>query len=68
MANPTDLTDVTPAPVPTPKKQFTFTAQVPGAAGQTFQQAMAAAFPPGARQRVNGSDFVINIELNIAEL
>lgn len=67
-----DFTDETPAPNPAPKKHFTagpgVFGEIPWPAGQTFQQALGAAFPAGMKNRTNLTDFVIHISLEAIEL
>lgn len=67
-----DFTDDTPPPNPAPKKIYRLRAgvlgEIPWPAGQTFQQALAAALPGAIRNRTNGSDFVIHVELEAIEL
>ncbi len=70
MAN--DFDDLTPAPDPAPKKRYQFDSRygqsIPWAAGQTFQQALAAALPAAIRQKINATDFLLNIVIEAREV
>lgn len=68
MANPTDFSDLTPAPNPTPKKKFyIYLENVPWTAGQTFQAALAAALPNAAQTKVLAQTLKFNISIDAFE-
>lgn len=69
-----DFQDMTPAPMPTPKKRYLITPQntsglqpIAWPAGATFQAALVAALPAAVRAKTNLTDFSISIVIDAQE-
>ena len=68
-----DFIDNTPPPTPNPKKRFRYpppdgTGQIPWAAGQTFQQALASGLPAAIRGKTLPADALITITVEVQEV
>ena len=69
LPEPTDFSDVTKSPDPTPKKKYHFAKDgMDWTAGQTFQQALAAALPAALRGKTLSFNAKIDIGITVNEV